>query len=99
MPRRKTIGNDPLDIYEETTGEESPAVQEQNGRPQKERMSTYIDSDLVNRAKNIVYWTPGLTLAQLTEEALRERVNELERSNGGAYQQRDTELRGGRPMK
>lgn len=67
---------------------------------------------MIERAKNAVYWTRGLTLAQLTEEALEKAVSTLENNNviyddktGNSlkekrdpFPKRDNELKPGRPV-
>jgi hypothetical protein len=71
-------------------------------RPRKRRtlrLSVVINSDVVERAKNAVYWTPGLTLASLTEQALFDALRKLERRRGEPFEQREAELRAGRPLK
>ena len=65
----------------------------------KERLTIHISVPLIERAKNAVFWTPGLTLADLGERALEALVTQLEKENGGPYQPRPHELKGGRPMK
>ena len=65
----------------------------------KERLTVHITVGLVERCKNAVYWTPGLTLAGMGEQAFERIVTELEKENGGAFKQRPEELKGGRPMK
>jgi len=65
----------------------------------KQRLSVVVTADTLDRAKNAVYWTPGLTLAQLTETALQATLDALERQNGGPFAMRGGELRGGRPIK
>jgi UDP-N-acetylglucosamine enolpyruvyl transferase len=65
----------------------------------KERLTIHISVPLIERAKNAVFWTPGLTLADLGERALEALVTDLEKENGGPYQPRPHELKGGRPMK
>ena len=46
-----------------------------------------------------MYWTPGLTLASLAEEAFAKAVDELEKQNGKDFQERKSELKTGRPVK
>lgn len=65
----------------------------------KERLTVHITVGLVERCKNAVYWTPGLTLAGMGEQAFERVVTELEKKNGGPFEQRPEELKGGRPMK
>jgi len=65
----------------------------------KERMTIHLPLRVIERAKNAVYWTPGLTVAKLTADALDAAVDKLERRNGKPFAAREAELKGGRPMK
>ena len=65
----------------------------------KARMTFHLPVDVIERAKNAVYWTPGLTLADLAARALTRVLDEIERKRGKAFPQRREELRGGRPIK
>lgn len=105
---RKTIGTNPLDAVipdlsaqkpTNKTNNETQSPDEKLRRPVKERLTVHIPVPLIERAKNTVYWTPGLTLADLGERALETLVSEFEKQNGGPFEQRPHELRGGRPMK
>lgn len=68
-------------------------------RPSKERLTVHISVPLIERAKNAVFWTPGLTLADLGERALEALVSDLEKQNGRPFEPRPHELKGGRPLK
>jgi len=61
-------------------------------------MTIYLPAELVERAKNAVYWTPGLTLKRLAARGLQRAVEELERSRGDTFPPREHELTGGHPM-
>jgi hypothetical protein len=61
---------------------------------------TSIDPlDLMERVRNCVYWTPGLTMADIAEEGIRHTLAAYEKKNGGAFPQRKANLKGGRPVK
>ena len=110
--RRKTIGNSPLDtvvprrepetadtpIPPATTQRQQPA-EAGPGRVHKERLTVHVPVELIDRVKNIVYWTPGLTLARLAEEALTREVEKREKERGEPFPHRTEELKGGRPLK
>ena len=67
----------------------------------------------IERAKNAVYWTRGLTLAQLMEESLNKAISSLEKTSviyddktgsplknkGEEFPQRKEDLKSGRPVK
>src|SRR5215217_6270998 len=109
--RRKTIGNSPLDTVVPGRAPEAdtpipPAVTERqrareegSGRITKERLTVHVPVELIDRVKNIVYWTPGLTLARLAEEALTKEVEKREKERGEPFPRRAEELKGGRPLK
>jgi hypothetical protein len=44
------------------------------------------------------YWTPGLTLAALAEEAFSKAVDHLEKEQKKAFPKRKEELKTGRPI-
>jgi hypothetical protein len=65
---------------------------------EKERTTFHLPVDLMDRVRNAVYWTPGLTLAGMAEEALGKAIEALEKKHGGPFPKRSEELRGGRPI-
>ena len=64
----------------------------------KERFTVNLPPELIERARNAVYWTPGLTLAGLAEDALLKALRRLEKANGGPFRARDGKLPAGRPV-
>lgn len=96
MPKRKTIGENPLDTVVPAP---RPAGAAAAPARRKERMTFHLPLEVIERVKNAVYWTPGLTLADLAAEALREAVDRMERKRGEPFPPRKAELKGGRPMK
>jgi hypothetical protein len=67
-------------------------------KPKKLRLTVQVHSEVLERVKNAVYWTPGLTLAALAEEALIKAVDALEKKCGKQFPTRAEELKGGRPL-
>lgn len=88
-------------VREAERARSSPAADtgEKPEKAAKRSLTVHLPVELIDRVKNTVYWTPGLTLTGLAEEALRQVVDALEEQNGAAFPQRDEELRGGRPLK
>lgn len=70
-----------------------------NKEVKRERLTAQIPREIIERARNAVYWTPGLTLAGLTEIAIEKLLDELEEKQGKPFPQRPTELKAGRPVK
>ena len=51
-------------------------------------ITVYIPLKLINKVKNIVYWTPGLTIAGFAEKAINDAVYEMEQERGKAFKKR-----------
>lgn len=101
--RRKTIGSNPLDAVIpnlKINNSIKPHLQtEQAEKVLKERLTVHLSVTLIDRVKNTVYWTPGLTLASLAETALQQLVDQLEKQRGETFPPRKEPLKGGRPIK
>jgi predicted DNA binding CopG/RHH family protein len=114
MAKRQTIGDNPLDGLFQTEKNETEnkealkavAVLDQEESPtqikvraaKKQRITVQISEEVIERIKNAVYWTPGLTLAALAEEAFSRAVDELEEENKAQFPKRKEELKTGRPI-
>ncbi len=64
----------------------------------KSRLTINMTVELIERVKNAVYWTPGITMSSLTELALQKTVDKLEKKNGEPFPKRAAELKPGRPV-
>ena len=62
----------------------------------KERATLYLPKGLMNRARNTVFFTPGLSLSALTARALEAEVAKREKQHGGPFPQRTGESPSGR---
>jgi len=106
---KSTIAPDALDAVVSTPRKTSKGGKRGKGpqrsrlveSPQKERLTVHVPVDLIDRVKNAVYWTPGVTLAGLSEEGLLKAVQRLEKKHnqGKPFAKRKAELKGGRPLK
>ncbi len=65
----------------------------------RERSTFHLPVELMERVRNCVFWTPGLTMGGLAEEGIRHALAAHEKENGGPFQSRKSNLKGGRPMK
>ncbi|HXF91669.1 MAG TPA: hypothetical protein VNK46_02840 [Nitrospiraceae bacterium] len=68
-------------------------------RPEKRRLTLNLPADLLERLRNTVYWTPGLTMAKLVTDAVSDALDRLERRNGEPFPPRMEELKPGRPRR
>lgn len=112
MPRRKAsdrLGDGALsrlDSLDELLGDPtadpdapepaSPAPAEPSARL---RLSTEIDAQVLDRAKDAVFWTPGQTLAAFVEEALSREIERRTNERGEPYPSRTSDLPPGRPVR
>ena len=65
----------------------------------KTRITFYISQDTVEKAKDAVFWTPGMTLSSLAEQSLGIQINRMEDERGESFPPRESELAKGRPAK
>ena len=112
MTPRDTIGENPLDAVipkaktttKRVRAEHKPATAPPKPKKiemptQKERLTIHVSSQLVDRLRNAVYWTPGLTLAAIAEEGLARLVETMEKKRGEPFAQRKGAIKTGRPVK
>ena len=98
--KRRTIGTNPLDaVVPEPQAVPQPRTTALAAPVGKERLTVHLPVDLIEGVKNAVYWTPGLTLARLAENALRQALAALEAARGAPYPPRERNLTVGRPLR
>jgi hypothetical protein len=61
----------------------------------KAKISFTIDSDILERFKNAMYWTPGYTMSGVLQECMRNIVDQLEEDNKQQFLPRMGNLRRG----
>lgn len=71
-------------------------AREANGEA-RERLTVKLPRSLIERARDAVFWTPGMTLTSLVETSLRTAIAALERARGSGFPAREHDLRAGRP--
>jgi hypothetical protein len=66
----------------------------------KERVTFQLPVELIEKARDVVYFTPGLTMAGLMEDALIAQLKWREKNRGQTFPSRaGAALRTGRPVK
>lgn len=68
-------------------------------RPKKERVGVQLPTELIERARNAVYWTPGLTLNKLAEIAFAQTLECFEALRGNPFPPRTGSLPVGRQIR
>ena len=58
----------------------------------KKAFCVSIDDKLIERMRNLVYWTPGISLNRLVEESLDLCITQLEEQRGGPFPERAGKL-------
>lgn len=109
MAKRKTIGRSPFDsvipprqesLAVSEVPKSDPPKNEPKAKPSKKRRFTvHLPPELIERVRDAVWWTPGITLASLAEEALLDAIHQLEKKRGEPFPPREADLKGGRPLK
>ena len=66
-------------------------------QPRMVRLTVSLPSDLVDRLRDAVYWSPSLTLAWLIAQSLGNSLTEMESLRRGPFPKRTKPLRAGRP--
>lgn len=61
-----------------------------------EKLSLLMDAQLVERLKNAVYWSPGLTISSVVERATADMIKKLEKDNGKPFPERNGKMKKGR---
>jgi len=97
MAKRKTIGENPLDSLLQPAQKNEQQDEQKCTSTCKQRVTVQISNDVIERIKNAVYFTPGLTLAAFAEQAFSKAVDRLEKEK--PFPQRHGELKTGRPIK
>jgi hypothetical protein len=112
---RRALGDDPFEAVIPSSGgsereQESVKVSRSasthSSRPtpaarvQKTRATFHLPIDLLEESRDVVYWVPGLTMANLTEEALRREIQRIKdvRNAGEDFPSRESDLKRGRPV-
>lgn len=65
----------------------------------RERLTVQLPVDVIERLRNAVYYTDGLTINGFIERCITTIVDAMEASQGKAFPKRKAPLRPGRPPK
>lgn len=65
----------------------------------RERLTVQLSHDALDRLRNAVYWTPGLTITDFVEQCIISTVDRMERKRGEEFPHRAAALRPGRRPK
>ena len=68
-------------------------------KPRMVRLTVNLPSQLVEKMRDAVYWTPGLTLAWMIARAVQASLADLETIHQGPFPRRLKPLRAGRPRR
>lgn len=57
-------------------------------RPRRTNVQGYIDAQVLDRARDAAFWTPGVSLSALIEHGLRKEIARLEAERGEPFPRR-----------
>lgn len=66
--------------------------------PARAKLTAEIPTPILERARDAVYWTPGLTLVDLVTTSLERELARREDDRGSAFEPRAGDLPTGRPV-
>lgn len=96
--KRAGLASNPLDAVVPTA---SPPASKETAKvgstikAVKKRCTFHISEDVADKARDVVWWTPGLTLADLVERAMRSEIERMEKAKGEPFPKRESELKPG----
>ena len=100
MARKSTIGMNPLDAVVPAGTPKRAEPRAEPVRVGKERITFQLPVHLIEKARDVVFFSPGLTMASLMEEALITQIEKVEKKQGKPFPSRaGVALRTGRPVK
>lgn len=99
-PRRSsTLGDDPLAAVFPPSSTRPATHQEASRSARAITVGVSLDPAVLERARNAVYWTPGLTLTDLATQALAAAVDDLEHERGQPFPTRGGKASLRRPVR
>jgi len=63
----------------------------------RERLTVKLPRKVIERLRNAVYYSPGLTVSGVIEKCITTIVDQMEVDRGAAFPRRKSDLRPGRP--
>jgi hypothetical protein len=102
VARKSTIGANPLDavVPVKSGATKRAKPQAEPARATKERVTFQLPVDLIEKARDVVFFSPGLTMASLMEEALVAQLERAQKKHGKPFPSRaGASLKTGRPVK
>ena len=73
-------------------------MDDDSATPARQRLAVQLPSDLVEKARDAVYWTPGMTLNRLAQIALSHTLECMESLRGVPFPPRSGNLPAGRQV-
>lgn len=87
------------DIFSPSEATEAPKSQDQQDRMVKVRATFHVPLNLLERLKDIVYFSHGLTLTDLAAEAFTDIIKKKEAERGEIPRRNGKNIKSGRPVK
>lgn len=68
-------------------------------KQKKETITLNIPQEIISKIRDIVYWTPGVTISGLVQTYFLNLIDSMEKDRGEPFPRRANNLRSGRPLK
>ena len=65
----------------------------------KTKYTFHLPTKLLERVRRAVYWTPHMTMADLAEVAIAEKLSQMELDRGEPFPERTGPIKLGRPVR
>lgn len=102
MSERRSSGRPPSDrrhpLRERVKLHPAGPALERRGE-KRERLTVKLRGEIIERLRNAVFYTPGLTINGFIEQCIIQIVDSMEKDRGETFPQRTENLRAGRPAK
>jgi hypothetical protein len=90
-------------LFEDTTAQAQKAPPEKATIPEaagaKQRFTVSINAESIEKARQAVYYTPGMTLSALVEKAIQTEIDTMEKERGEPFPEgEEVRLSVGRPL-
>lgn len=54
----------------------------------RKNMCVRLPEHVINKLKDVVYWTPGMTISAFVEESVQSQIGQYERERGDSFPHR-----------
>lgn len=98
MSSKARVGRNALEKSHLSDLVEETSPRKERTTKQRSNLSANVDAEIMQRVRNVVFYTPGATVTSFVEQALLHEVERLEKERGEAFPQATGKVKTGRPL-